>query len=187
MHEPLTNLRPVIFLVFAQGSPKTEIWRGLEGAATLQAQCGKIVIAVSDDIDPLNTDAIFWSLAYRANLGEDTHIMPCKSGGHGPKGLARQRLGTPDRRDAESQNHAAGAARARVYGARQNHLGRIGPPRAHPRVPWHGYSLGDWTEAWETWAKRATTGEWEKTGAETFAARRGGIIPETPVRAARTK
>ena len=51
MHEPLSNLRPVIFLQFKQGAPKTEVWRGLQGAATLQAQCGKICVAVSDDVD----------------------------------------------------------------------------------------------------------------------------------------
>ncbi len=37
----------------------------------LRADCGKIVIAVSEDIDPHNTDAVFWSLAYRANMGDD--------------------------------------------------------------------------------------------------------------------
>ena len=36
MHEPLTNLRPVIFVQFAAGTPRTEVWRGLHGAATLQ-------------------------------------------------------------------------------------------------------------------------------------------------------
>src|SRR5688572_16261763 len=69
MHEPLTNVRPVIFLNFAHDTPRTEVWRGLHGAATLQAQCGKIVIALGEDIDASNTDAVFWSLAYRANLG----------------------------------------------------------------------------------------------------------------------
>src|SRR6202140_1845605 len=43
MHEPLTNVRPVIFLSFARETPRSEVWRGLHGAATLQAQCGKIV------------------------------------------------------------------------------------------------------------------------------------------------
>ena len=56
-----------------------------QGAATLRADCGKIVIAVSEDIDPRNTDAVFWSLAYRANLGEDVHIEPYRSAGHAPK------------------------------------------------------------------------------------------------------
>jgi len=31
----------------------------------LQAQCGKIVIALGEDIDAVNADAVFWSLAYR--------------------------------------------------------------------------------------------------------------------------
>ena len=41
MHEPLSNVRPVIFLQFANGAPRTEVWRGLQGAAALRADCGK--------------------------------------------------------------------------------------------------------------------------------------------------
>ncbi len=85
MHEAFTNLRKVIFLQFARGTARTEIWRGLQGAATLRADCGKICIAVSEDIDPANTDAIFWSLAYRSDPGVDVHIVPYRSAGHGPK------------------------------------------------------------------------------------------------------
>ena len=85
LHEPLSNIRPVIFLQFAPGTPKSEIWRGLNGASILKADCGKIVIAVSEDIDPRNADAVFWSLAYRAHMGDDLHVVPHRSGGHGPK------------------------------------------------------------------------------------------------------
>src|SRR5262245_26093866 len=67
MHEPLTNLRKVIFVQLAQGVPRSEVWRALHGAATLLADCGKICIALSEDIDPTNADAVFWSLAYRSN------------------------------------------------------------------------------------------------------------------------
>ena len=45
----------------------------------------QIVIAVSEDIDPENTDAVFWSLAYRANPVEDVQIVPYRAAGHGPK------------------------------------------------------------------------------------------------------
>src|SRR5215469_5888465 len=68
LHEPLSNVRPVVFLQFAPGAPRTEVWRAMQGAAALRADCGKIVIAVSDDVDPTNTDAVFWSLAYRADM-----------------------------------------------------------------------------------------------------------------------
>src|SRR5207253_1107879 len=94
MHEPLTNLRKVIFVQFAPGVPRTEVWRGLHGAATLLADCGKICIAVSEDIDPHNADAIFWSLAYRCNPVEDVHIMPYRSAGHGPKSGAHNEEST---------------------------------------------------------------------------------------------
>src|SRR5262245_38165962 len=76
MHMRLTNLRPVIFVQFAQSTPKTEVWRGLYGAANLQAGCGKIVIGVSEDIDPESVDAVLWSLAYRSNPIEDVHLAP---------------------------------------------------------------------------------------------------------------
>src|SRR6202040_2454520 len=85
MHEPLSNLRKVIFVQFAHGTPRSEIWRGLHGAATLLADCGKICIALSEDIDPTNTDAVFWSLAYRSNPIEDVHVAPHRSAGPGPK------------------------------------------------------------------------------------------------------
>src|SRR5438477_161898 len=39
MHEPLTNLRKVIFVQFAQGVPRTEVWRALQGTSSLLADC----------------------------------------------------------------------------------------------------------------------------------------------------
>ena len=90
MHEPLTNLRKVIFLQFAHGTARTEIWRALRGASALRADCGKICVAVSEDIDPTNTDAVFWSLAYRSDPGADVQISPYRSAGHGPKSGQRE-------------------------------------------------------------------------------------------------
>src|SRR5512141_2982392 len=90
MHEPLTNLRKVIFVQFANGTARTEIWRALRGASSLRADCGKMCIAVSEDIDPTNTDAVFWSLAYRSDPGADVQIAPYRSAGHGPKSGKRE-------------------------------------------------------------------------------------------------
>src|SRR5260370_18483348 len=89
MHERLTNLRPVIFLQYAAETPRSEVWRGLSGAATFMAGCGKIVVAVGDDIDPGSLDAGLWSLAYRANPieGVPTEAHPTKFPGppHRPR------------------------------------------------------------------------------------------------------
>jgi 4-hydroxy-3-polyprenylbenzoate decarboxylase len=59
---------------------------------------------------------------------------------------------------------------------------RLGLPALMPQAPWHGYSLGDWDQAWDIYARRAVDGEWEQSGKETYAGRRGGLTPETPVR-----
>ena len=83
MHEPLSNLRPVIFVQYAQGTARTAVWRGLHGAASCQPRWGKVVIAVSEDIDPANTDAVFWSIAYRSNPIQDVHLMPYGGGVQG--------------------------------------------------------------------------------------------------------
>src|SRR5262249_23239109 len=85
LHEPLTNLRKVVILQFANGTPKTEVWRGLQGALTLQAVIGKFVIAGDGDIDPNNEDSVSWAMAYRCNPIKDTHMVPYREPGHGPR------------------------------------------------------------------------------------------------------
>jgi len=176
MHEPLTNVRPVIFLTFARETPRSEVWRGLHGAATLQAQCGKIVVALGEDIDPTNTDAVFWSLAYRTNLGEDLHVAPYKSGGHGPKSGPRE-SDSALLIDA-TPKHAMPpfALPAREFMERAKVIwDELGLPQLNPQPPWYGYSLGDWSEVWDKWAKAAVEGRWEETGRDTFSRRKGGM------------
>ncbi len=58
----------------------------------------------------------------------------------------------------------------------------LGLPPLTLRPPWHGYSLGDWNDAWGAFARSAVAGEWENNGAGTWSRRRGGLTPETPVR-----
>jgi UbiD family decarboxylase len=184
LHEPLTNIRPVIFLQFAPGVPRTEVWRGMQGAAMLKADCGKIVIAVSDDIDPTNTDAVFWSLAYRANMGEDLHVAPYRSGGHGPKSGGGRKGDSTLMIDATLKGPMPPLALpAREFMEKARGIWEeLGLPRLAPQPPWHGYALGDWDKTWDTFAQRAVDGAWAQSGADTFARRRGGLTPETPVR-----
>jgi 4-hydroxy-3-polyprenylbenzoate decarboxylase len=183
MHEPLTNIRKVIFLEFAQGAPRSEVWRGLQGASALRADCGKIVIAVSEDIDSRNADAVFWSMAYRCNPIEDMHFIPNRSGGHGPKsgkGASDSALLV----DATLKHPVSPIALPmRDYMEKAREIWEeLGLPAIAPQAPWHGYMLGDWAAEWDTYAERAMTGEWAKSGIETFSQRRGGLTPETPVR-----
>ena len=183
LHEPLSNLRKIIFVQYARGTSRTEIWRGLHGAASLLADCGKICIAVSEDIDPANSDAVFWSLAYRCNPVEDVHIVPHRSAGHGPKsGPREQDSGLLI--DATLKHPAPPLALpGREFMERARALWQeLELPALAPQPPWHGYLLGDWSSSWDVYAQRAVAGQWQQSGEETFARRRGGLIPETPVR-----
>src|SRR5215831_18087413 len=183
MHEPLTNLRKVIFVQLAQGTPRTEVWRALQGASSLLADCGKICIAVSQDIDPGNADAIFWSLAYRSNPIEDVHVVPYRGGVQGSQ--YRERGGDSTLLiDATAKGPMPPLALPqKEFMQRAEALwAELKLPPITLRSPWHGYTLGDWIERWDVWAARATSGRWEETGRETFARQRAGVKPETSVR-----
>jgi len=188
MHEALTNLRKVMFLQFAAGTPRTEIWRALHGASSLQADIGKYVIAVSEDINPENPDAVFWSLAYRANPIEDVQISRYRSEGHGPKSGAPRDDSTMliDATQKEPDPPISLPKREFMEHARTI-WEELGLPKLKPQSPWHGYSLGDWDSIWDVYAERAVAGKWEETGRETFARRRGGLTPETPVKSVKDK
>src|SRR5262245_36586585 len=183
MHEPLSNLRKIIFVQCAHGMPHSEVWRALSGASTLLAECGKICVAVSEDIDPTNADAVFWSMAYRMNPTDDLHVLPYRSLGHGPKTGSRNDDSTL-LIDATLKSTAPPLAlptREFMENAKKI-WDELKLPAITPQPPWHGYSLGEWADDWETFARRAVKGEWEISGKETFARRRGGVTPETPVR-----
>ena len=101
--------------------------------------------------------------------------------------LHRWPLGTPYTRIvsdvAELVNAPPLALPAQPYMEHAQEIwAELGLPALTPQPPWHGYSLGDWSEHWDIYAARAVAGKWEESGRETFARRRGGLTPETPVR-----
>ena len=183
LHEKLTNLRRVMFIQFERGVPTTEVWRALYGVTTLQSLVGKYVIAIDEDIDPENGDAIFWALAYRANPALDIKVLPHKS----RYGLKDIRSGGEDASlliDAtlkadmppvalpkkEYMEHAKGLWE------------KLGLPPLAPEAPWHGYSLGDWSEAWDEAAARAAAGDYLENGRRSAQLRRKGVKPNTSIR-----
>ena len=185
MHEPLTNIRRVIFLQMEPGMPRTEVWRALYGATSLRADCGKYVIAVNEDIDPDNGDAVFWSLGYRADPDKDIEILRHRDAGHGPKGKDGTR---PEDAtlliDATLKREMPPLALPkREYMERAKELWEeLGLPPLNPESPWHGYSLGDWTEEWDRLAERAAEGDYLENGKRSAQRRRSGVKPNTHVR-----
>src|ERR1700704_4011104 len=184
MHEPLTNIRKVIALVCERDMPRTEIWRALYGAAVLHRAAGKYVIAINDDIDPENADALLWAMSYRANPNLDFHILPHRDQGHGPRS---KRNGGEDGSvliDATlKENFPPISLPKREFMERAKVIwDELGLPKLKPESPWFGYSLGEWPDEMDQAAKRATEGNYFEIGELLKKRRRKDVRMNTEVR-----
>lgn len=184
LHEALTNLRKVVFLQFARGTPKTEVWRGLNGAMTLQAAIGKFVIAVDDDIDPSSVDAVLWAMSYRCDPAQDTQIVRYREPGHGPRSEYTPEIDSAMLIDATMKHPMPPLAlpkREYMEGAKAL-WERLGLPPLQPESPWFGYSLGDWSDEWDRNAEQAARGGWMERDADYARRRNADAEPNSPVR-----
>jgi UbiD family decarboxylase len=184
MHEPLTNIRKVIAVVVERDIQTTELWRALYGVAVLHRAAGKYVIAVNDDIDPENADALLWAMSYRANPTLDMHVLPHRDQGHGPRS---QRNGGEDASvliDATlKENFPPISLPKREYMENAKKIWEeLGLPKLKPETPWHGYSLGEWSDELDAAAERATRGDYFETGKELAKRRRKDVRMNTEVR-----
>jgi len=186
LHERMTALRRVALITVEKGTPHTEVWRALYGATSFKADCGKICIAIDDDIDPDNSDAILWALAFRMNPACDLQVLPHRSQGHGPK------------REHEQQEEDATllmdatmkedlpplALPKREYMERAKQVWEeLGLPKLRPQSPWFGSTLGgDWLPQWDEAAQRAVAGRYLENGRISEKLRRKGLKPETRFR-----
>jgi 4-hydroxy-3-polyprenylbenzoate decarboxylase len=184
MHEPLTNLRKVIALVMDRNTPSTEVWRALYGAAAWNRAAGKYVIAINEDIDPDNADALLWAMSYRANAAIDIQILNHRDQGHGPRS---KRNGGEDASlliDATlKENFPPISLPKREYMERARQIWEeLGLPALKPEAPWFGYSLGEWSEDLDRAAERAVKGDYFETGKIIAQRRRKDLKMNTEVR-----
>jgi 4-hydroxy-3-polyprenylbenzoate decarboxylase len=185
LHERMTALRRICIITLEKGTPHTEVWRALYGATSLRADCGKICIAVNDDIDPDNSDAMFWALAFRMNPATDLQVLPYRSPGHGP-----EREHEAAREDATLLMDATMkeelpplALPRREYMERARKIWEeLGLPKLHPQPPWFSEPVGDWLPQWEEAAKRAVAGRYLENGRISATQQRKGLQPETKFR-----
>ena len=180
MHEPLTNLRKIVTVVVDRNMAKTEIWRMFEGVSSLQPAVGKICIAVNEDINPDNTDAILWAIAYRCNPVEDVHITPYRALGHAPhtSGPGIESTMFIDATLKFDMPPVALPKKEYMENARKI-WEKLGLPALKPQEPWFGYSLGIWCDTWDECAARAAAGDWTANGLRSGAASRRMEEPQS--------
>ena len=184
LHEPLTGLLRALVVTMDRGTPRTEVWRALYGAAHFKGDTGKICIAVNEDIDPDNADAILWAMAYRMNPVEDVQTLPHRGQGHGPKREHGREEDSTLLMDATMKSDMPPLALPKKeYMERAKTIWEeLGLPKLRPQPPWHGYSLGDWLPQWDEAAKRAVEGRYLDNGRISDKQRRKGVKPETKFR-----
>ncbi len=184
-HQPLTGNRRMMFVVLERGVPRTEVWRALYGMVSLQRNTGKIIIAVNDDIDPKNLDAVMWAIAFRASPHLDMEILKHQDRGHGPSESAREGDDSALLVDATlKQDYPPVSLPKREYMERARDIweNRLGLPKIAPEAPWFGYALGDWPAALVQEAERAVAGDFWETGRLQAQRRRNDVAMNTEVR-----
>jgi 4-hydroxy-3-polyprenylbenzoate decarboxylase len=182
-HEPLTSLHKLIIVTFERTAPRTEIWRALYGVASHRMAEGKWIIAVNDDIDPDDTNAVFWAMSYRSKPHRDVEILKHKHEGHGPRSLI----------DSEDSAVLVDATlketfppvslpKREVREKAAEVWEELGLAKLKPEAPWFGYDLGEWNEELERMAELAVRSEYWETGKIYAQRRRKDVEMNTEVR-----
>ena len=184
MHEPLTNLRKVVVIVMDRNVPTTEVWRALYGAIAWNRAAGKYVIAVNDDIDPDDANALLWAMSYRANPALDIQILGHRDQGHGPRSKRNNGEDASVLIDATMKEAFPPISLPkREYMERAKAIWEeLGLPKLKPEAPWYGYSLGEWPAELDRAAEAAVRGEYFETGKLLEKRQRNDIGMNTEVR-----
>jgi 4-hydroxy-3-polyprenylbenzoate decarboxylase len=187
LHERMTALRRIAIVTVEKGTPRTEIWRALTGVSSFKADCGKICIAVNEDIDPENSDAVLWAIAFRMDPSTDLQVLRYRSPGHGP-----EREHEAEREDAtllmdatmkEDLPPLALPKREYMEKAKRFWEEELGLPKLRPQSPWFGaVSDAAWPIEWDEAAARAATGRYLDNGRASEKRKRKGFKPETRVK-----
>ena len=187
MHEPLTNLRKVLAVIVDRKTPPTEVWRALYGAASLLRAGGKYVIAINEDIDPDNADALLWAMSYRANPALDLQILHHRDPGHGPRSARNGGIDASVLIDATlKENFPPISLPKREFMERAKKIWEeLKLPKLKPQSPWYGYSLGEWSDEFDRAAELAVQGDYFKTGELIAKRRRKDVKMNTEVRTLR--
>jgi len=146
-------------------------WQALYSAAGYRSSGFKILIAVDEDINPHDMDAVVWALCFSMQPHRDTKILTGKSpsldpSGY-PPGASREERSFPQPQGASSL--LIDATRKWAYPPvglpKKEFMEKAikiweeeGLPPLKLRTPWYGYNLGDWTEEDKEFAQLAVEG-----------------------------
>lgn len=155
-------------------SHPSQAWQVLHAAAGLPPPVRKFIIVVDEDINPRDADAVNWALSFRVQPDRDMRVTQGMIGWLDPST-------TPDEETVEYPVPSGCSALLidattkwayppvslpkREYMEKAMQIWEEeGLPRLTMKEPWHGYTLGRWTNENEEEAQLAVKGEHYKTG-----------------------
>lgn len=155
---------------------QAQVWQALHCMVGFHPATGKVVIAVDEDINPRNMDAVLWALAFRMQPHRDMLVTRNRTPSMDPSAFP------PGRELEVSMEEIAGCSvllidatrkwdyppvslPKREFMERARELWeRLELPKLRPQEPWFGYPLGSWSEEDEEEAGLALKGEHYQTG-----------------------
>ncbi|HEY6197204.1 MAG TPA: UbiD family decarboxylase, partial [Candidatus Binatia bacterium] len=180
LYEDLLN-RQVAVVQMEKAKPE-QTWSALE--ALLPSRIiHKIIVAVDSDIDPHDPMSLFWAIVNRSQPHRDMRIVPNRPLPWNPI----RYVADGDHYDVTDSTLLVDAtlkadfppvalpAREYMEAARKI-WDELGLPKLTPRPPWHGYSLGLWSEELVEQAKNAVAGEHERNAE--YSRARGINVPK---------
>jgi UbiD family decarboxylase len=160
----------MMFVVRLRDPTPGQAWQALYAASGYEPSMGKIILAVDSDIDVSDVESLIWALAFRVQPRQDVCILDNKLPRLDPSI-------PPDGNEAQASASAllVDATRPRAYPPislpsqpnMENALQlweKLGLPSLNLKRPWHGYELGDWSEANRKEAALAEVGRYLETG-----------------------
>jgi UbiD family decarboxylase len=169
-------------LRMAQGTARERVWRALEAAADEgKGFALKIVVAVDEDIDPYNTELVVWAMSAAIRPHQDLRIVTKQANVHDYASVAPGERGalapviSPVAKTHQASTLLVNGMRRGLYPPislspkpymeRAKRLWEeLALPALQPRTPWHGYSLGLWTDRDLEEAEAAVQGRYYETG-----------------------
>jgi UbiD family decarboxylase len=154
-----------------------QVWQALNGAVALAADYPKIIVAVDEDIDARDADAVNWALSFRMQPHRDMRITQGKSFNLDPS--TAPLTSSPEERvypypggsssvliDATTKwdYPPVSLPRKDFMEKAKKIWEEAGLPALKPKSPWYGYSLGYWTADNAAEAELALRGEHYQTG-----------------------
>jgi 4-hydroxy-3-polyprenylbenzoate decarboxylase len=161
-----------------------ESWHILNGAVSFSTNWPRIIIAVDDDINPWDADAVNWAICFRVDPQRDIRIVPNKAfdidqASASPSSTPEERFYPPPKGSSALLIDATikwpyrpVSLPKREYMENALQIWKEeGLSELTLKSPWYGYSLGLWTEENGKEAELALNGDHYKTG-EKLAQRR---------------